>query len=364
MLAGGTIESFREQARWCDRLGSPLYAELLARAADDVARGGLLAGIVDGWQGRPMADALPLRLFGGVHRLVLAGEAPELARHYPSAGGHPRWPDCWAAFLRVVETRRAEVCAALHRQVQTNEVQRSGLLLGGFLAVAHRTGLPLRLLEIGSSAGLNLLWDQYRYAFVAAPPEMPADPNAPVAHRWGDPRAVVAIRIAWHGAGGILARSATVASRAGCDLAPVDVHDDGAVRGLESFVWADQPHRLAQLRAAVWAARTHPLEIRRQSAADWIAVQLEAGVPDIATLVFHSIMWMYLSDDERRRVTALLERAGARASPRAPLAWLRCEFVATAVCDLRLTVWPTGEERTLAIVDPHGRWVRWTAGED
>jgi hypothetical protein len=36
-------------------------------------------------------------------------------------------------------------------------------LIGGFLRVAAMTRRPLRLLEVGSSAGLNLRWDHYRY---------------------------------------------------------------------------------------------------------------------------------------------------------------------------------------------------------
>src|SRR5262245_12815986 len=119
MLAQGTIEAFRLQSEFCAKFGSPLYAELLARAADDIERGGPIARVLDGWTGNPVPDALVLRLMGAVHQLVLNGAAPELGRHYPSVGGEPESPAVWDAFLEIVETHHATVRTALDRQVQT-----------------------------------------------------------------------------------------------------------------------------------------------------------------------------------------------------------------------------------------------------
>jgi hypothetical protein len=64
---------------------------------------------------------------------------------------------------------------------------------------------------------------------------------------------------------------------------------------------------------------------------------------------------------------ALLEDAGARATPQAPLAWLRLEppnrtlagrDVKPGLAELRLTRWPGGSERLLAHAGYHGRPVR------
>src|SRR4051812_34271221 len=81
-------EHLRWQAESCAQLGSPLYAHLLARAADDVEAGGPIARVI-GERQATNASALGLRLMGSVHRLVLQGEAPDLAGTYPSAGGRP-----------------------------------------------------------------------------------------------------------------------------------------------------------------------------------------------------------------------------------------------------------------------------------
>jgi len=355
MLAQGTVEAFRLQAEFCAKMGSPLYGELLARAADDIERGGPVAQVLDGWTGNPIPDALVLRLAGAVHRMVLDGAAPELARYYPSVGGVPAWPDAWEAFRRVVEHDAATLRPALDRHVQTNEVRRSAALLCGFLTAAAAQRLPLRVLEIGTSAGLNLSWDRYRYEVTA----IDAPSTVPGRRVWGDASAPVTIRTGFEGPLDVFAGRAAVAERAGCDVAPVDVGDPAQVHVLESFVWPDQLERLAQLRAAIALAQRARPPLARRGAADWLAEQLAERRDGLATVVFHSIMWWYLSEEERTRVTDTIDAAGARADAGAPLAWLRLEMMAAIEPDLRLTLWPGGGESLLGRADAHGRFVRW-----
>lgn len=359
MLADGIVEALRLQAHFSGEFGSPLYGELLRRCADDVEQGGPLARLLDGWRGAPMADALPMRILGAVHRLVLDGAAPALAAFYPTVGGAPRWPEAWTAFRALLASHATVIRPELDRQVQTNEVRRSAALLGGFLTVAAATGLPLRLLEIGCSAGLNLRWDRYRYELLACAPQAPPAGDAAVVHTWGAAAASMTVRAGWHGAGDVLRASARVASRRGCDLAPIDVADAEQTRRLEAFVWGDQPRRLAQLRAAIAAARRDPPRLERRPAADWLAEQLAAPAAGVATVVFHSVMWWYLSEAERERVTALVEDAGARARAAAPLAWLRFDLFGASCYEVQLRTWPDGGSRTLARACPHGRWVEW-----
>ncbi len=337
--------AFRLQGESCERHGSPLYAELLARAADDVAAGGPFAAIVAGWQGHPVLDALGLRLLGGVHRLVLAGEAAALARHYPSAGGAADAAAAWSELRALAAERAGLLRSFLSEPVQTNEVRRSGALLGGFLHAAARTGLPLRVLEIGASAGLNLLFDRFHYDLGGA--------------RWGDPRSEVRLAPRWSGAFPPLDTPLHVESRAGCDLAPIDLSDPRQRLHLESFLWPDQPERLALLRAAVAVAQGDPPRLARRSASAWLAEELAAPSHGSATVVFQSVVWLYLPESERREVTRLVEEAGRRATRPAPLAWLRLEGTGVSSAELRLCGWPGGEDRLLARSDYHGRAAEW-----
>jgi hypothetical protein len=334
----------RLQAEWCTRLGSPLYGVLCARAADDVEAGGPVAAALAGHEDDRRASALALRLMGAVHRLVLAGEAPALARHYPSAGGEGDPAGAWPAFRALVEERRDDVRVLVERGVQTNEVGRAAALAPGFLTVARETGLPLRILEMGTSAGLNLRWDRFRYETTE--------------EAWGDPSSPVVLRGAWETSVPPFSVMAAVAERAGCDPNPVDPTTDEGRLTLMSYVWPDQRERFALLGGAIAVARRVPADVECASAADWLPARLAAVRPGLATVVFHSIALQYLDRSSRELALGAIADAGDRATPDAPVAWLRME-PGGEQAEVRLTVWPGGAERLVATTGFHGRPVRW-----
>ena len=225
--------AFRAQARVCAEMGSPFTARLCALVAERLAPGGAVADRVLGWPGDPSnrADALPLRLAGALHGLVVEGRDPGLAAAYP-----PHAVDdaaLWQAVTAALATHAPFILARLDGPPQTNETQRSAALAPGFLTVAALTGLPLATSEIGASAGLNLLWDRFAYAFGAA--------------AWGDPAAPVRIAPDWQGPPPPLP-AAIVAERAGCDRAPPDLATRGrppapALLRLGRPARAHGPHR-------------------------------------------------------------------------------------------------------------------------
>ncbi|HEY6145265.1 MAG TPA: DUF2332 domain-containing protein [Solirubrobacterales bacterium] len=340
--------ALRTQAGHCARLGSPLYAELLERAAADAAEGGPVAEVLRGHEGDPPDSMLALRLMGSVHRRVLEGALPDLGDRYPHSGvPYVRIGDkrntadgvgVWAAFQQALVEDVEAIRALLDRPVQTNEVGRCAALLPGFFAVSGATELPLRLLEVGSSAGLNLRWDRYRY-------ETPG-------FAWGDPGSPVRIGFRLEGEAPP-APTVEIAERRGCDLRPVDPSTEEGQLTLLSFVWADQTERLDRLRAALAAAADLPVAVDRAGAAEWVAGQLADPVEGAATLAFHSIVMQYLPEDERLSFERAILAAAEAATEAAPLAWLRME-PAGERAEVRLTCWPGGEERPLARVGYHG----------
>src|SRR5262249_2070268 len=150
------------QAGYCDALGSPLWANMMRHAARDIDDGGLVGRLLGDWEGDLKQGALPLRFFGGVHYLALSGRAPDLAAHLPSTGGRPG-SEPWPVIIAAIEANQSLLADTMASPPQTNEVARSAVLVGGFLRVAARTGLPLRIREVGASAGVNLCWDRYAY---------------------------------------------------------------------------------------------------------------------------------------------------------------------------------------------------------
>jgi len=334
--------AFRTQSGWCEKGGAPFTADLLKAILRDFEAGGEWRRLLGGWKADPIADAATLRAIGSAHRLALMGVEPfkgvfarldrdpavleEVAR---AAAAWPQTPE-W-----------------LKNPPQTNEVMRSAVFLGGFLEVARRQGLPLRMREMGSSAGLNLLWDRYRYRLGAT--------------IWGREDSPVVLEPRWEGPSPAPAPIA-VASRLGVDQLPIDLADPDQRIRLQSYVWADQADRVARVRGALELARQDPPPVDRDDAADWVEAEL-ADLPEgQTTVLYHSYVWSYLPGPTQERVQAALESAGARARRNAGLAHLAFESAnGTELSTLALTLWPGGERRVLAEAHPHGRWVRWLA---
>jgi hypothetical protein len=340
----------RTQGRACGVIGSPLYAELMERAATDVEAGGMVRAVLAGRERDPGPSALALRLFGGLHRLALEGRAPDLAAHLPSTGGDGDPAAAWSAALDTIRDQFETVRDLATRGVQTNEVGRSAALLGGFLQVAAETGLPLRVLELGASGGLNLRFDHYHYLGSG--------------WTWGRADSPVQLDGCFTGAPPVTLGngSVVVAERRGCDAAPVDLSGEDGRLTLLSFVWPDQERRLALLRGALDVAATVPVEVNRADAADWIKGALANRVPGVATIVFHSVFWQYLTAEAQDSILTTLQEAGVRATAEAPLYLLRME-PAHRTFEVRLTSWPGGHDDLLATCGAHGMDIRWGAAD-
>lgn len=335
--------AIREQVKWCDRLGSPLYHALLIRIAADIESSGISWSILSPHAGDPQRSLLPLRLLGAIHRLVLEGRLPKLAQYYPSAGGTADPDAAFAALLEALEQQRDFLRTGLPESVQTNEVGRCCALLPGFLEIARTTHLPLRLLEIGCSAGLHLRWDCYRYETARG--------------TWGPANSRVVFDNSFVGDPPPLDVSVQVGERRGCDINPIDPTTTDGRLTLLSFVWPDQAGRFRQLANAIDVARNIPATLDRSAAIPWLETQLAHPRPGVATVVFHSIVLLYFSRQDRERLGQLMTQAGQRASQEAPLAWLSMEPGENET-DVHLTLWPGGERRLIATSGYHGRNVQ------
>lgn len=298
-----------DQAKWAARLHSPMYEALLHRIADDVRAGGPCLAALEPHHKRSRMLA-PLLLLAAIHRMVLEGHLSEAARYYPSVGGRVDVDSLWPHFVAAVPDAELPVC------VQTNEVGRAAALLPGFVEVAERTGLPLRLLEIGASAGLNLRWDHF--PFLDVPPGI------------------------------------RVVERRGCDLNPIDPTLEESRPAMLCFLWPDQTERLKQLAHVLEIARGIPAQVDRADAVDWLPPELAEAHPGAATVVFHSVVMPYLSAEAREQIQRTIHDAGSRATAEAPLAWLSMEPGAEQA-EVHLTLWPGAERRLITKADFHGR---------
>ncbi|HEV2756017.1 MAG TPA: DUF2332 domain-containing protein [Actinomycetota bacterium] len=345
----GLVQLIEYQAYSCRELGSPLYGALLDAAAADAAAGGPVYRVLEDKAGDPDGSALVLRLMAAVHRLVLRGEAPELAAFYPSAGGSAAGAGAARVFLEVVEAQEAWLREDSRRPLQTNEVGRCAALVGGFLTLAERSGLPLDAVEVGASAGFNLRWDHYLYEARG--------------ETWGDPASPVRLCGYNTDAPPPFGVEAEVVRRRGCDPSPIDPSSDEGRVSLLSFVWPDQAARIRLLKAAMEVARRVPVTVEPSPASAWLPAALSDRPDAAATVVYHSIVWQYMDEDEQGAVTAAIEGAGGRATRDAPLAWLRMEpSEDQKIVEVRLRTWPGDEDNLIATSGYHGTSVRWLGG--
>src|SRR5579884_132714 len=344
-MANTTVPDLcRLQADWCERLGSPLYAYLLGRAAEDYEQCGPVRELLEPHANDPRGSALALRMMGAVHRLALKGKLPELAQFYPSCGGRAQTEAAWSAFRQVLRDWMESLRNLVTNPVQTNEVGRCGPLLGGFLLIAHRTGLPLRLLEIGASAGLNLNWNYYRYMWPRG--------------AWGDPSSPIVLREVFTGDLHPPLCEAGIIERAGCDPDPIDAVSEEGRLTLRSFIWADQLERMHILDQAIAVMHRNPVRIKGARAAEWLALRLAEPAHGKATVLFHSVVWQYISHEERKELLELIEKAGARANRDSPFAWLRME-PGKEGAEVKLRIVPGFENQLIATAGYHKPQTTW-----
>ena len=337
-------EAFMIQAHYCAAMAAPMYARVCTAIAARLTRGSATATRVLDWPGEPTRDALPLRLMGGLHALVRSGADDALAQVFAGEIVEER------AIIDAVEAALAAHDAAvlpwLDGPPQTNEPGRSGALIVGLLAVVRRFGPKLELVEIGSSGGLNLLIDRFRFDLGGV--------------AFGPEGAAVTIRPEWRGDPPALAPLEIVSTR-GCDVVPLDVADPAVEARLAAYVWPEAPERLARLRHAIAMVRAQPVRLDRADAAEWLEARLaEPQVEGVTRVLMHSVVWQYLPEATAERIRAAMAAAGARATPERPLAWVAMEpdrALAEQVVSVRC--WPGEPARqAVATAHAHGAWVR------
>lgn len=343
--------AFRLQAAACATFGSPFNSGLLERIADDVEAGGPSRELFAPWTTdsvrRLFDDAVPIRAANTFNHLAMGGEAPALSAVWPRPGATPDIEAAWTEARAAIGPHFRMLSDFLQHEPQTNEVRRTAGLLGGFLTVAAETGLPLRAFEIGASAGLNQFWDRFRYETDG--------------FSWGDAGSPVRIDTAWDGPPPPLP-AARVVERGACDRRPTDLTDPAQTRRLLACIWPDMFERLARSRGAIDLALAAGVRVDAADALDWTLARVRPQ-PGAATVLYHSVFWQYLPSATQAGLTDAIQDLGAAATADAPFAWLRYEPPPhdMGTMEVRLALWPRGQDRRLAEAHPHGATVRWTA---
>lgn len=317
-----------------------LYGHLMREMADDLEADGVVADICSGYENAPSGAAIQLRILAAVYRLVLQGRAPELVGFYPVLGGNGDPRRAWPAFRRVLVWHSAQIHGALARDPQTNEPGRASALLAG-IGRLREMGLPrdIDLLELGASAGLNLLLAFYGF-------------RGP-GWRWGNPASP--LQLSNSIVGPFNPPNVMIHRARGCDVSPVDVTDAAQALWLRSFVWPFDMVRDERLACALSVAREHPPQVDEASAERWLAQALGGGNTPV---VWHSITRQYWPGPVSEAVEGCLADYGARH----PCARVWMEHIdGRWLPELGVDWWDGSgghTSHTIATVHPHGNSVR------
>jgi hypothetical protein len=333
------------------RGGSPLYQRLSLGIAEDGAVQQLARSRK---RGQPPANLI----FGAVHYLLLSGVEDELAAYYPSVGGfRPVDDEAYPLFARFCRAHQAELVKIVAAQVtNTNEVGRSALLAPALDMVARLAGAPLGLVEIGSSAGLNLNFDRYGYRYLGAN-------GMPRLERWTDAGLVLQCTLRGPAVPELGATPPAVGSRLGLELQPIDITREEGRLWLTALVWPERLDRLARLDGALAIALAHPPRIRGGDAVLHLADALAAVPRDQVPCVTHTVMVYQLSREQQ----VAIHEALIASSWRRPVFRVSVEGeveppnpVATRN-PLKLHRYANGQRSTVVLgeCDPHGLWLDW-----
>jgi hypothetical protein len=334
--------AFEDFAAWCQGT-SPLYAALAGAVADD---SDLLAVA----EAVPEGRSAPHLLFGGVHFLLLRGADAQLAAYYPSVTEDARPVDAGleAAFRVFVDERAAELEPILtERRTQTNAVGRCAALYPAFAHAADRFSSPPAVLDLGASAGLNLLWDRYGY-----------DYDGRRVGRSGSP---VVLECGLRGGEPPLPdEPPAVASRVGLDLNPLDPTDPDDADWLRALVWPEHADRRERLNGALEVAAADPPDVVAGDAVERLPELLE-GVPrGTAVCLVITLLLYQLPEAERERFRDRVRELGADRE----LHWIASGGDADRdrhATGLQYGWVEAGELRRtqLGAFEAHGRWLRW-----
>jgi hypothetical protein len=364
-------DHFRGFAAVVERDGGTTYPAICRSVAEEDDLLSLLSGT-------PLPQRRPLLLLAAVHFLLLSGTEHPLAAFYDTVAivrgipsGRPPADGVAAAFADFCHLYRADIeRLVVTRATQTNEVGRCSALLPGLCLIAaeYEWHEPLSLLDLGTSAGLNLLFDDYAYTYRSAE-------GAAVRSAGASDSAVVLECSARDDVTCLPElRSPVMAERVGLDLSPVDPFSDDEARWLLACQWPDNPARFGRLRAALANVRAvaHPPRLERGDMLTDLPRVAASMAADGPLVVFHSWVAAYLSEREQQSLTEQV----AGLDLQRPVHHLYCEspFETPGLPtppspatregpDLATTLVHIGPEGRppvrLADTHPHGYWIRW-----
>ena len=253
----------------------PFYSSLLRGLEADEVGLELLASV-------PVEQRNPMLVLAALHLAALRGH-PTLTPIYDAAR-HGVLDDPGGAAQAVLEVLHDDpsvVREQLHRRTQTNEPGRSAVLQAVIGAVARGRTEVINLVDVGTSAGINLYFDHFPVRKVddGSPLSLVCDDLTPVDRTSPLPG---------------------VATRIGIDLAPLDLESDDDRLWLTACLWPEEQRRHERFSAVVEARSSWPhSSVLTGSALDLVGDAISQGDPSVLTVVMNTWVCAYFSVEDQ-----------------------------------------------------------------
>ncbi|QQE77197.1 DUF2332 domain-containing protein [Alicyclobacillus sp. SO9] len=333
-------ERFKRFAEHECKGSSPLYEFLSQQISED---GDLLALSSFCSSGQPV----PNLFLGSVHYLLLLGVKHELGEYYASLAKNPRSPEgSFLPFKDFCLQHGSEIIKILQsRRVQTNEVRRCTYLYPSFCSIYEKVKRPLALVELGTSAGLQLLWDKYNYSYGTE-------------ETYGDMDSSVHLSAKLRN--GTLPRlpktSPPVVSRIGIDLHVVDLSKEDEYIWLKALIWPEHADRMECFENAADCFQSQSAELIEGDAISLLP-RVAGQSPDESVLcIFHTHVANQFSEAQKAKLLDTVRHIGGKQDV------LHLYNNITDVGRLHLDSFIDGNEshEIVGDTDGHGRWFDWS----
>lgn len=332
-------EKFRRFAETECKGSSPLYEHLSLMVAADKD---ILVLASHAREEQPV----PNLLFGAVHYLLLKGRKHDLKHFYQSMVKRPRnFEESYPYFKDFCEKYKDQIQFILKSKlVQTNEVRRCSYLFPTFTYIYSISQKPLALIEIGTSAGLQLLWDQYTYSY-GTNDDIYGDENSEVhisSEIIGEKRP--------HLDGGI----PPVISRIGIDLNTMDLTDDEDYLWLNALIWPEHQERRDLFQKAAEYVKAASLTLIEGDGVELLSSLTKEISNNYCICVFHTHVANQMSQEVKAKLLQQVKTIGEDRE-------IYHVYNNIYDRDLHLDYYIDGEEFTKKVgkTDGHGRWFSW-----
>ena len=321
---------------------SPLYESLSHGIAEDEELLTLAEEVPDD-------QPAPNLLFAAVQYLLFERPEEVLVDYFPSITTSPKSAreGAYEAFREFCLSHRDDIISLLQsRRVQTNVIRRSSILLPVFEHLSRRCDrVPLSVVEIGPSAGLNLLFDKYGYQYGRY-------------GQYGDSKSPVQLSCEIRGdeEPPLPEELPPVGKRLGIDLNTLDVRNEDDVRWLRALIWPEHEERRSLIEGAVSVVRESPPELIEGNALTDLK-RVCSGVPEKEQLfIFNTHVLYQLTVEQQEEFAELVDEIGQSRD----LFWANCEWHGDEP-EVRLVEYKDGVKstETVALYDSHGQWIEW-----